>query len=216
MNHALLAILIIALVSLTAPAQTPNTKEWTSQKKTQREYLMQQVAALKVYTRYLKKGYDIVNKGLTAIGDIKNGTFNLDQDYFNSLRNVSPVIRKSPKVKEILEYQHAMNEAFRVFIPQCKKDDHLTSEEVTYIEAVCQHLRNEAHAALDELTRITTAGESEMTDDARLKRLDAIHAKVEEHYTFSRSFIDGVTVLCRQRSREKQDIHLVEKLHEQP
>ena len=33
--------------------------EWFKQKKTQKKYLIQQIAALKVYLGYLKEGYDI-------------------------------------------------------------------------------------------------------------------------------------------------------------
>ena len=43
--------------------------EWVSQKVTQKKYLLQQIAALQVYSGYLSKGYSIAKDGL-------NTTFN--------------------------------------------------------------------------------------------------------------------------------------------
>jgi len=63
--------IIILLSGAQVNAQTWN--EWFRQKKTQKKYLVQQIAALKVYLKYLKQGYRIVDKGLSLVGDIKDG-----------------------------------------------------------------------------------------------------------------------------------------------
>src|SRR5690606_38045577 len=87
-KNALLLFMVSLMTVTTTWAQSPTFNEWFRQKKTQRKYLVKQIAALKVYLEYLKKGYEIVDKGLTTIGEIKNGTFSLDKDYFNSLKAV--------------------------------------------------------------------------------------------------------------------------------
>lgn len=51
--------------------------EWFRQKKTQKKYLIQQIAALKVYLGYVQKGYSIAQKGLTTVSNIKKGNFDL-------------------------------------------------------------------------------------------------------------------------------------------
>jgi hypothetical protein len=56
-----------------------------NQNATQIEYMIQQIALLQTYIGYVEKGYDIVNKGLTLIGDIKNGDFKLHNEFFNGL-----------------------------------------------------------------------------------------------------------------------------------
>ena len=48
----------------------------------QRKVLLQQIAALKVYTDYAQKGYSEAKKGLTTIGDFKGG-----RDYSCSTKN---------------------------------------------------------------------------------------------------------------------------------
>lgn len=192
---------------LMSQAQSPNWNEWFRQKKTQRKYLIQQIAALKVYLEYLKKGYKIVDKGLTTIGDIKNGTFNLDKDYLNSLKQVSPVVKNSPKVKEVLVYQLSITSDFRKFLEACRKDENLTLDEVHYIEDVYQNMLNECEASIDELTVITTAGEAEMKDDERLLRLDKVHDDMQDKYAFTQDFISGTRLLSLERAKEKNQIN---------
>ncbi len=68
-------ILITGMIlSTAAPAQTWD--EWFKQKKTQKKYLAKQIVLLRLYLGYLKKGYEIADKGLTTIHNIKNGDFN--------------------------------------------------------------------------------------------------------------------------------------------
>src|ERR1700676_4411499 len=87
--------------------------EWFQQKKTQVKYLVNQIAAYQVYTKYLEKGYDIAQNGLTTIHEIKKGEFNLHSGFFNSLKSVNPEIAKYSKVGEIVSYQLAIIKDFR-------------------------------------------------------------------------------------------------------
>ncbi len=206
MKKIVVTILMLS-VFLMSQAQSPNWNEWFRQKKTQRKYLIQQIAALKVYLEYLKKGYKIVDRGLTTIGYIKNGTFNLDKDYLNSLKQVSPVVKNSPKVKEVLVYQLSITSDFRKFLETCRKDENLTLDEVHYIEDVYQNMLKECEASIDELTVITTAGEAEMKDDERLLRLDKVHDDIQDKYAFTQDFISSTQLLSLERAKEKNQIN---------
>src|SRR5258706_14560273 len=84
-------------------AQT--AEEWTQQKKTQIKYLLQQIAANKVYIDYLEKGYSIARNGLQTIQNIKKGDFNLHFNFFDSLKKVNPKIKGWAKVADIIAYQ---------------------------------------------------------------------------------------------------------------
>ena len=70
---------------LGASAHSQTLAEWTQQKKTQIEYLLDQIAANKVLIDYVEKGYEISKIGLTTIQNIKLGDFNLHRDLFRSL-----------------------------------------------------------------------------------------------------------------------------------
>lgn len=187
-------------------AQTPTWNELFKQKKTQKKYLIRQVAALKVYLGYLKKGYNIAQKGLTTIGDIRNGTYGLDKDYFNSLKQVSPAIRNSLKVNDILVYQQLIIEEFRKLYNDCNADENFAPDEQDYIGGVYRNILRECNASIDELTMITTTGEAEMKDDERLSRLDKVHEDMQDKYAFTLDFIAGTRLLSMQRAREKNQI----------
>jgi len=195
-----------------AQAQTPNWNEWFRQKKTQRKYLIQQIAALKVYLEYLKKGYKIVDKGLTAIGDIKDGTFTMDKDYLNSLKQVSPVVKNSPKLNEVIAYQNSIRKDLYKLVLDSRKDENLTSDEVEYIEEVYKNMLEECEASIDELIVITTSGEAEMKDDERLLRLDKVHDDMQDKYAFTQDFISSTRLLCVERAKEKNQIKRSEQL----
>lgn len=205
--------MLIVRGSLDAEAQVPEFKEIFQQKKTQREHLIRQIAALKIYFQYLKKGYDIAGKGLHAVGEIKNGTFDLDKDYLNSLKQVSPVAGNSPRVDDILLYHQQVKVVFRNLNEDCQRDENLTPEEVRYIQAVYANMLRECNASLGELEVIIIAGETEMIDDERLRRLDRVYLDMLEKYLFTREFADGARSLCMERAKEKNLVKTLSDLH---
>lgn len=205
-------LLLVVLCCGAAQAQTPNWNEWFRQKKTQRKYLIQQIAALKVYIEYLKKGYKIVDKGLTTIGDIKDGTFTMDKDYLNSLKQVSPVVKNSPKLSEVIAYQNTIRKDLYKLVLDSHKDENLSSDEVEYIEEVYKNMLEECEASIDELIVITTSGEAEMKDDERLLRLDKVHDDMQDKYAFTQDFISSTRLLCVERAKEKNQIKRSEQL----
>ncbi len=205
-------LLLVVLCCGAAQAQTPNWNEWFLQKKTQRKYLIQQIAALKVYLEYLKKGYKIVDKGLTTIGDIKDGTFTMDKAYLNSLKQVSPVVKNSPKLNDVIAYQNSIRKDLYKLVLESRKDENLSSDEVEYIEEVYKNILEECEASIDELIVITTSGEAEMKDDERLLRLDKVHDDMQDKYAFTQDFISSTRLLCAERAKEKNQIKRSEQL----
>lgn len=206
-------ITMLLLSYFAGQPQTPTWNELFKQKKTQKKYLIQQVVALKVYLEYVKKGYSIAQKGLTSIGDIKNGTLSLDKDYFNSLKQVNPVIRKSPKVNDILVYEQHIIKDFRKLYNDCGADENFSAEELTYINGVYRNILSECDASIDELAMITTMGEAEMKDDERLLRLDKVHRDMQDKYAFTQNFIAGTRLLSAQRAKERNQIKTSRNLY---
>jgi len=201
-------IVVIALVLMVYPAKAqdaPNFNEWFKQKKTQIKYLVQQIAALQVYLGYLKKGYEIVDNGLTTIGNIKDGSFNQDQTYLTSLRTVSPVVRNAPEVQDILVYQRYIVNAFKGLRDFAADNEYFTSQEREYINAVHLNMLRECQDSVDELNLILTAGETEMTDDDRLQRLAGVHEEMLDKYSFTGAFVSSTQVLALQRAKEDQE-----------
>lgn len=204
-------ILSITICFLSAHAQTPKFKEWFKQKKTQKEYLIKQIALLQVYLGYLKKGYDIANKGLNTIENIKNGDFNLHRDFFSSLKNVNPHIANSAKVADII--------AFQVYIIQnigrvntfCKKSKQFTPDEIYYVTKVYRNMLYLSDINISELLTIIRANETEMKDDERLNRLNKLYDDMLDKHAFVKTFGDDVRMMASEREREKRAIETAQK-----
>lgn len=209
MNRYILVVMF-ALAAGAANAQTFD--EWFRQKKTQKKYLLQQIAALKVYLDYLKKGYKIVDKGLTIVGDIKQGKFDLDMEYLESLKNVNSAVSGSAKVASIIAYQQRIMAEFRRLKELSGKSDFFTNEEKRYVEQVYSNMLRESEMSLDELDRVLSNSDFEMKDDERVKRVDALYLDMKDKYAFTKSFSNSTQVLIAQRSKEHHEVLSSEQL----
>ncbi|WP_276374280.1 hypothetical protein [Chryseolinea sp. H1M3-3] len=209
MRRVVALILTLACMSQHVEAQT--FQEWFRQKSTQRKYLIQQIAALKVYLGYLKDGYDIAKKGLNIVGDIKDRNFKDHSTYFESLKLVNASVRNSAKVSLIVAYQNQIVSEFRKL--RQNSDNQLTPDEIKYIEEVCANLIDECESSLSVLTQIVSDRTLEMKDDERLAAIDALYEDMKDKYAFAKSFTNSTSMLILQRSKEQFEIEASSKLN---
>lgn len=213
MKKVLILFALCCAMSCTdATAQTWD--EWFRQKKTQRRYLAKQIALLKVYLGYLKKGYEIADKGLTTIHNIKNGDFNLHRDFFGSLKNVNPHIRNSAKVADIIAFQIYIIQSIRQVNNFCKNNEQFTPEEIRYVAAVYSNMLFLCDASISELLMIIGTNQTEMKDDERLMRIDRLYDDMLDKQAFVKAFDSDVRLIAREREREQHSIERMRKQHE--
>lgn len=194
-----------------AHAQT--WSEWFKQKKTQRRYLIQQIAALKVYAGYVREGYNIAKKGLNTIGSFKRGEFSLHTDFFNSLKTVNPKVKQSVKIGQIIELQLRMVQDYNRTVRQVRDGGMLSPDELEYLTRVFGRLMEDCSQTIDALTDVTTSGTLEMTDDERLSRIDTLHKDMEQKYGFLQGFVGDTKVLALSRKQEETNIKTSRALH---
>jgi hypothetical protein len=199
-------IILFLLVSFTGGAKAQTFAEWFQQKKTQKKYLLQQIAGLQLYIGCIKKGYSIAQNGLTTISDFKNGEFHLHSDYFKSLKNVNPLVKNYSKVADIIFYQVQIVQTYRQAYKRIKKSNAFTPNEIAYMNRVFGRLMDDCYAAIDELIIVTTSGKLEMTDDARIERIDALYEEMEDKYSFLKSFSGETIAVADARAKEKNDV----------
>jgi hypothetical protein len=172
----------------------------------QREELLKQIAAFKVYIGYAQKGYSIAQKGLSTISDFKRGEFNLHEDYFNSLKKINPKIKSYTRVAEIISLQVKVWNNYSHIIRQVRQDDLFHGDEIAYIKRVFERLIENCDGTLAELIVIVTAGKLEMKDDERIKRIDALYQNMLESYTFCEDFSNQTRLMSRSRAKEATDV----------
>jgi hypothetical protein len=211
MKKLLVLTLGLCLCISCANAQTWN--EWFRQKKTQKKYLIQQIAALKVYLKYLKEGYDVAKKGLDMIGDIKDGNFNDHSTYFGSLRLANPSIKQSKKVALIATLQQQVMKEFSRLRNDCRTDGNLTGDELNYVDAVYSNMLIQCENAIAELNTIVTDNSSQLKDDERIERIDHIYDDMLDKRDFVQSFSNSTRMIMAQRSRESSEVMTMKKIN---
>ena len=207
----LLILFLLTTIVTTTQAQT--FAEWFKQKKTQKKYLIQQIAALQVYIGYAQKGYSIAKEGLNAIGDFKRGEFNLHTGYFNPLKSVNPKIKQYAKVADIMAMQVTITQCYSRTRRQVRESGAFNRKELDYIGRVLGRLLDGCENTLDELIAVTTDGNLEMKDNERLERIDVLYKDMTDKYTFSQSFSNETMVLAASRIKENNDVRTSRALY---
>jgi hypothetical protein len=173
--------------------------------------MLEQISKYEVYLTYLKKGYDIASKGLTLIGDIKKGDFNLHKDYFNSLNQVNPQIKRDVKVAAMIAMQVEMLSAYKSYYQKFRASGVFTNQEINYLYSVFTTLLNDVAEDIAELTNVITDGQLQMKDDERINRINNLYMGMTGKYDFLYSFSDQVQIQSLQRQKELQEIQHLQK-----
>lgn len=210
MNRALMGLSFVLLLMLGLNLQAQTFGEFFNQKKTQKRYLLQQIAAFQVYLGYARKGYALVGSGLQTVRDITNGEFSLHNAFISSLKKVSPFVRNHAKVGEIIACQLAINRAFSSIAGK----DMLSVGNQLYILEVKGHLLDECFKDLEELLLVVTSSKVVMSASQRLERLDKVYESMADKYAFALDFSAQVKLLVAGRIKEQESIDYLRKLYE--
>jgi hypothetical protein len=92
-------------------------------------------------------------------------------------------------------------------------DKHFNADEIDYLAKVYSNLFDESMKNLDALLTVTTADKLRMSDDERIKAIDAIFNSMQDKLIFLRRFNNNATVLAIQRARENKDAQTVRKIY---
>ena len=188
--------------------------EWFRQKATQKKYLLQQIAALHVYSGYLSKGYSIAKDRLNTIKSIKNGDLLQHTNYFTSLVTVNPQIKRYKKVADIIAMQISIAKQSGNAIKTFRNNHHFTPTEINYLQGVFNTLLSDCAKNLDELLNLITNGNLQMKDDERIKAIDKRYVDIQDKQQFTRAFSNNAAGLSIQRSNEENDIIISKKLND--
>ena len=207
----LLILSMVVLCSENLSAQT--WAEWFNQKATQKKYLLQQIAALHVYSGYLVKGYSIAKNGMNSIKKLQHGDVLQHTNYFTSLVSVNPQIKRYTKVAEIIALQISIAKLSSNAIKSFKSDRQVTLTELKYLIGVFNSLLDGCANSLEELLHVITNRSLQLKDDERIAAIDKIHIDVKDMHQFVNAFCNNAAGLMIQRSNESNDIIISQKIN---
>lgn len=204
---------ILLLTGIGLSGHTQTWDEWFKQKKTQRKYMLQQIAKLQLYLSYVKKGYDIVHSGMELISDIKSGDFTLHSVFFDHLKQVSHTVKRCEKITDIIRMYTGMCNTYKTNFKRLKESGKLSAGEIDYLYQVFTNLLERASDDIELLTGILTDYQFEMSDKERLKRIDTLYDSMTSNYISLSSFMNKTTVLLLQRQKELKDLEILQNLY---
>lgn len=179
------------------------------------EQLLLNVEKLMQFKKILQdmyKGYEVLNKGYTAIKDISQGNFNIHKTFLDGLLAVSPTVQKYKRVADIINYQIRIVKEYKSAYNQFKRDKNFTPEEIDYMGRVYGNLSDLCLKNLYDLLTIVTAGKLRMSDDERLSAIDKIFSEIQDEWGFLKHFNNTAKLLSLARAKEQQEIDVSRKL----
>lgn len=207
-----IGIVVIGILSCVTYSRAQTFDEWFHQNSTQKKYLLEQIAKLQVYLGYVKKGYDIVNKGLTIIGEIKNGDLNMHRMFFDDLKIVKSSISNYSKTRETLS-------AISFIKDKAEKTKEFLSSSRSFTQSenkfINQQLNNMLIQLLEDATllnEVLANNAFQMNDNERLERIEEIFESVSS----KREWLNGAAYHCNllaaQRSKNLHDLDFIREL----
>lgn len=151
----------------------------------------------------MKRGYQILDQGYSAIRNLSEGSFTLHEVFLDGLMQVSPAVRRYHKIAEIVECQVRMVKEYKRSFRAFKMSRAFAPEELAYMSRVYDRLLQESLRNLDEFAMVVTAGKMRMSDDERLRAIDRIYKEMLDKMVFLKHFDEGAALVARQRANLK-------------
>jgi hypothetical protein len=200
--------MVLLISAQAAHAQSFSFSDLFNQASKQKQYYLQQIAAYEAFESELKMGYGVLRHGLSGIAAINTAELNAHSAYYTSLKQPGTVVKNSTQVQDILTWHTDITHSFS------QPFNGLTGDEQSYISLVQTNLLQACNTDLTELQNLLRYGTWQMTDDERLKRLDKIHADMQDKYQFSQSFCNSLRLLSAQRQQGANDAQTLKSLYE--
>lgn len=207
-------IYLIALMILAAlPSQAQLFREWFRQNATQKRYLIEQIAQLKVYLELTEKGYKIVREGLTTISDIKNGEFKLHKNRFDSLKVVKSQISSYSRLRQITDMQDIVHQICEQLPEQLSACSALDAARRRQITGALDKLYEDGQSLITAMLTLIRDNNYSMTDDQRLKRIEMLYQQFKANYVFAQDLKQQTFLFCQMAEAEKKELENRKLIH---
>lgn len=211
-KSALLLVLCLGVLIAPLLSSAQTYAEFVRQKKTQKKYLLQQIAALEVYLGYAKKGYEIAGTGWRTVKDLAGGELSLHSAFFSSLSSVSPAVKNYARLPEIVSAQLEVLDCFRQLLDRMREVDS-SSSPVSYVEAVRAEVLLDCAKDLETLLLLITPDRLQMGDEGRLSRMEEIYISMQDKLVFTRSFSAQVSILLAHKDLSVKSMQFLNKAY---
>ncbi|GAB2632827.1 hypothetical protein [Belliella aquatica] len=173
---ALLIMGVLLFFCQMSVAQTFN--EWFRQKRTQKEYLITQIAALEVYGNLLQKGYQTFQAGSGMVREIKSGEFSLHSNHLHTMLGLSPQLEPLANAVQLTQEYLGLAVAIRSSRQRMQKMN-LDTEERLFLGEVYAGMLAKTLEATIKMDAFIRPGNYQMEPEQRLTLIKSMQEELE-------------------------------------
>ncbi|PZX59339.1 hypothetical protein LV84_01370 [Algoriphagus ratkowskyi] len=196
-------ILLLVMTGIGLCAQAQTLEEWTKQKKLQTSYKLKQIAGLSAYLEVAKKGYEVARVGWNLVGDIQDGEFSLNTDYFGSLKAIHPMVSDYPIVLAILKVDRQIDRELDWMNHFLTEQKMMGYGDVMAVNKFNVNIEERSGLLISELNQVLTSSGYEMDDGERLAAIDGLYSGVKQLFQDLKAYNDRIRSLELKRKREE-------------
>ena len=205
--------LLCVLTAVTVmDGQSQTLREWVRQKATQKRYLVQQIAAQRVYLKLVKDGVKFARSGWGKIQGNKGAEVDLHSRFFNSLGTVSPQVKGYPKIMEVLAMQADVLGHYAEFRSRIRLHGFPSIQGRKILESVYPALLSRCNGLLTDLGAVLREGHLKMDDGQRILAIEEIGGEMYGLLLFSKGILDGsltLSLLIKQFGSDLQKAEVI-------
>ncbi len=177
-----------------------------------------EVQRLQTQTIYLQEAQRQVENlmsqnELTVITGWVQRQKDLYAEYYQELWEIKNVITYYRRVRDMIDKQGRLIDAYRNATALLGKDKHFSAQELAWIEHVYAGILNESARDIGQLRLVITAFTTQMSDADRLKIVDACAERIDKNYGSLQSFTQENILLSLQRTKDLDDLDEVRSLY---
>jgi len=137
-------------------------------------------------------------------------------NYYAELWKIKSAIAYYERVKQIIQEQVALVNAYKQAFALFKQDKHFTVQETDYMYNVYSGILDQSVKNLDQIYIVINAFTTQMSDAERLKIIDAAANRIDGNYSDLKEFTNDNIRLSVQRSKDENDLNTVKQLYGLP
>lgn len=135
------------------------------------------------------------------------------QDYFSELWKVKAAIAYYKRIADVIEKQKQLVEEYKHAYALLRQDKHFSPREIEQMYAVYSNIIAESLKSVDDILTVVNSFSLQMSDGERLEIIANAADEIEGYVSTLRRFTQQNITISLQRSRNEDDIRMVESLY---
>lgn len=135
------------------------------------------------------------------------------RNYYEELSKVKSIITYYQRVREIMQKQIHLVEAYKTAWQKLRNDKHFTDKEIEYMATIYGGILEESLKNIEQISDLIVSFSTKMSDAKRIELINNAADQMDENYTDLIQFNQQNFGLSLQRSKNQQEIEYVKKLY---